>query len=1287
MKRVWKKSAAFLLAALMLLFQINGIAAYAEEVQPAAGQASIVMTLGADLSPEQKAYVLQFFGVSEDQAKVVTITNADEQRELGGKISADRIGTHTLSCALIRLTTKGGIQVKVANMNYVTSNTIASQLSTSGVYNCEVLTAAPFEVSGTGALTGVMMAYEAATGQMLDENMKELANEELVTTGDIAETIGQDQATLVVNDIKIHIVRDGVTDQQAVNAVVDEVVETTYAAATAAASLTGTEAPAKLGEVETQKLYDFGYKYSQQGYDYNNVVTTLERVTRNVTKATGIDDPITDTFITPEETELDPDSILLGTDDASLGDGAIINATTTVALGEHEPESIDVFTGDVTLENGGTVKAGQFIPESNDVVYQDVNGKFALMDLNGNLLTDSAYMDDFDGDYGYITARYDDGADCPCGLFAEDGTIIAPFEYHKIDIISDKWAFALTGTATEGEEYDFSASIGQYDWAHMMVDHADVYYLDKEASKLVGTFTRDQIAGGYEAEGDYLNCQDINGTNTTYDSSLTPVGNPDSLYNFDGFDSTRAIAEAVENTTGYYVGSFYGGYAYFSDYNNSDGAKGIIDRYGNIIIPAQFRYFYTSFSWPFVYQSGGYFGAVQGDGTFCYVTAGGNVTGSFPYDWETYNIYNCGMSARVEKEDGSISVLSGDGKETDFGTTYEYFNTLRGSQGMFWVGQHSDYTYDLIDWHGNVLLSGSDGYSISANGNYLISNEGYTSSTLYLVNGASPVSLASSAGGAAELKIETKEGASLEQYSGTPVLEKVGTVNGRSFAGYSDLVMEEGDNGNYALSDLSGNTLTEYDFDSWAESENGWLIMTSLEGKKGLFSSDGRQALPCEFDVINVLGEKWAVGYTLKGGATEDDCDFKDYDGGFFYIDTAEVFHFSDSEITSVTLPRENISGAEAMGEYLNVEDRTSGNVTTYDATFTAVASAHGLYDFGAYDQDEVLAKQLSDQTGYSVDSRFEDGYARAADYSGEESKYGVVDMSGNLILPVQYDMIHSNYSFGSSHLWAFGYFCVSQGDMMGYVAGDGTVTCEPQYPEDSFYNYGISGYYKEEDDTYTLVAADGTVSKGHESLHCLGSGKLYIEYTGSQENLIDWHGEVLVEDIYSADVSADDQYLILQMDYSEPFELYTIDGAPKPEGQTALQAQTESSVQETEAEVQEKQTDPEPETAAAQDTAPTAETAAAPKADSGSTQQAGAGASSEAAILLSSAGTLLDGGLETNGAAISTILNQAKTSLEADNPEAAALVGSAAALIDAGSADVNSISTLLSTAQTMISG
>lgn len=49
---------------------------------------------------------------------------------------------------------------------------IATTLSTSGVVNCEVLAASPFEVSGTGALTGILMAYESAVGTQLDENEK-----------------------------------------------------------------------------------------------------------------------------------------------------------------------------------------------------------------------------------------------------------------------------------------------------------------------------------------------------------------------------------------------------------------------------------------------------------------------------------------------------------------------------------------------------------------------------------------------------------------------------------------------------------------------------------------------------------------------------------------------------------------------------------------------------------------------------------------------------------------------------------------------------------------------------------------------------------------------------------------------------------------------------------------------------------------------------------------------------------------------------------------------------------
>ena len=279
-----RKLICCMLVAMMGVTQLCSVVSQAADISGLASESRlpIVLTLGADLSEDQKSQILQFFGIDQSEVTTITITNADEKEKLGNLISAEKIGSYTYSCALVNPTNAGGIQVKTANLNYVTSNMIASQLSTSGVYNCEVLTAAPFEVSGTGALTGVMMAYEEASGAQLDEGKKELANVELITTGNIADTVGQDQATLVVNDIKIHIVRDQITEEQAVHDVVDNVIGVTETAAAEAAANQGKEAPAKLGEVEKTQLYDFSYKFSQMDYDYAQMQPTLERVTYNV---------------------------------------------------------------------------------------------------------------------------------------------------------------------------------------------------------------------------------------------------------------------------------------------------------------------------------------------------------------------------------------------------------------------------------------------------------------------------------------------------------------------------------------------------------------------------------------------------------------------------------------------------------------------------------------------------------------------------------------------------------------------------------------------------------------------------------------------------------------------------------------------------------------------------------------------------------------------------------------------------------------------------------------------
>ena len=145
---------------------------------PAMADSARVVTLGADLTQDQKDTMMRYFKTDASQVQILTITNQDEREHLGDYIPLEQIGTRTLSCAYVKPTQSGGIKVRTANLNYVTGNMIANALSTAGVTNCEAVAACPYEVSGTGALTGVIMAYESASGQKLDSTKKDLATKE-----------------------------------------------------------------------------------------------------------------------------------------------------------------------------------------------------------------------------------------------------------------------------------------------------------------------------------------------------------------------------------------------------------------------------------------------------------------------------------------------------------------------------------------------------------------------------------------------------------------------------------------------------------------------------------------------------------------------------------------------------------------------------------------------------------------------------------------------------------------------------------------------------------------------------------------------------------------------------------------------------------------------------------------------------------------------------------------------------------------------------------------------------
>ena len=92
-----------------------------------------VVTLGADLTQDQKNTMLKYFKVSADSVQIINVTNQDEREHLSAYVPIEQIGTRTVSCAYVKPTTSGGIKVRTANLNWVTCNMIATSLSTSGV--------------------------------------------------------------------------------------------------------------------------------------------------------------------------------------------------------------------------------------------------------------------------------------------------------------------------------------------------------------------------------------------------------------------------------------------------------------------------------------------------------------------------------------------------------------------------------------------------------------------------------------------------------------------------------------------------------------------------------------------------------------------------------------------------------------------------------------------------------------------------------------------------------------------------------------------------------------------------------------------------------------------------------------------------------------------------------------------------------------------------------------------------------------------------------------------------
>ena len=316
---------------------------------PAMADGTKVVTLGADLTQDQKNTMMNYFKADSSQVQVITVTNQDERALLGNYVPSEQIGTRTLSCAYVKPTQSGGIKVRTANLNYVTCNMIATALSTAGVTNCEVVAACPYEVSGTGALTGVMKAYESASGQELDSTKKDLAAKEVVVTGDVAQQVGQDNATNIINQAKLQIIGDNIQNADEIYNIVNNIA---------------VQNGVTLTQDELDTIVSLLQQIAQQNYDIQEMKKTLEDIQQNLEDSkngTSSDDSSDDDAVDEgEDITQDVDSGALGddvkqtsTEDANLAKdtGADTNQTeNTDSYDNSGTDNIPDASGDGTTE-------------------------------------------------------------------------------------------------------------------------------------------------------------------------------------------------------------------------------------------------------------------------------------------------------------------------------------------------------------------------------------------------------------------------------------------------------------------------------------------------------------------------------------------------------------------------------------------------------------------------------------------------------------------------------------------------------------------------------------------------------------------------------------------------------------------------------------------------------------------------------------------------------------------------------------------------------------------------
>lgn len=253
-----------LIVLFMLIFMIiSPLHSFAD-----AAPGDMIVTLGQNLTEQQKNMLLAEMNAPQD-VQIVTVSNQEEHQYLGKYVSSSLIGTKAISSSAITIAEPGsGISVKTKNITWVTNEMYVNALITAGVKDANIYITAPIPVSGTAALTGIIKAYEISADKTIPEAVKQAANQEMVQTAQLGDSIGNKNAADLMAKIKDDIAKNKPANDQELRSIIENDAK---------------QLGITLSESQIQSLMDLFNKMKDLNINWNQVSDQLHKAKDQVT--------------------------------------------------------------------------------------------------------------------------------------------------------------------------------------------------------------------------------------------------------------------------------------------------------------------------------------------------------------------------------------------------------------------------------------------------------------------------------------------------------------------------------------------------------------------------------------------------------------------------------------------------------------------------------------------------------------------------------------------------------------------------------------------------------------------------------------------------------------------------------------------------------------------------------------------------------------------------------------------------------------------------------------------